>query len=126
LRPAKKQRSTQEVLTQIQNFKEENKPRSLAEEDKFKHLKHRLPNIRTLAMLKMEKNFIAHIEKGYPRQPYNDEKQSVNFLISRVEDELSELWDAYSNNDVPTMREECVDISNLGDYLFEKSANEGR
>jgi hypothetical protein len=92
LRPAKKQQSTQEVLTQIQNLIEENKPKSLAEEDKFKHLKHRLPNIRTLAMLKMEKNFIAHIEEGYPRQPYNDEKQSVNFLISRVEDELNELW----------------------------------
>jgi hypothetical protein len=103
------------------------KPKSLAEEDKFKHLKHRLPNIRTLAMLKMEKNFIAHIEKGYPRQPYADEKQSTLFLIMRLEDELKELKDAYYNNEILVMKEECADISNVIDYLFEKLAHvEGR
>jgi len=26
--------------------------------------------MKTLAMMKMEKNFIAVIEKGYPRKPY--------------------------------------------------------
>jgi NTP pyrophosphatase (non-canonical NTP hydrolase) len=98
-------------------------PKSLVEGDKFKHLKHRLPSIKTLAMLKMEKNFIAHIEKGYPRQPY-DSDQSVSFLIGRIHDELNELYVACNHNDVPTMKEECADISNLVDYLFEKLCRE--
>jgi hypothetical protein len=96
----------------------------MVEEDKFKQLKHRLPNIKSLAMLKMEKNFIAHIEKGYSRQPYNDDKQSLIFLINRVEDELKELKDAYNNFDILMMKEECADISNIIDYLFEKLSNE--
>lgn len=90
------------------------------EKDKFVHLKHRLPGIKTLAMLKMEKNFIALIEKGYSRQPYDAEGQPTAFLIDRIRDELKELQLAYLNHDLLGMKEECADISNLVDYLFEK------
>lgn len=89
-------------------------------EDKFAHLKHRLPSIKTLAMLKMEKNFIALVEKKYPRQPYEAEGQPTSFLIDRIRDELKELQAAYFEDDVQGMREECADLSNLVDYLFEK------
>ena len=91
-------------------------------EDKFAHLKFRLPSIKTLAMLKMEKNFIAVIEKGYPRQPYNSEIQDVKFLINHIGDEVKELLDAWVSSDLAGMMEECADISNLIDYLFEKLA----
>jgi len=83
------------------------------------NLKHRLPKIQTLAMLKMEKNFIA-LEKGYPRQPYVDPQQPVGFLIGRIKDELVELEEAYKEFDVMVMQEECADISNIIDYLFER------
>lgn len=100
-------------------------------EDKFKHLKFRLPNIKTLAMLKMEKNFIAYCEKGYPRQPYDDAKQPIHFLIYRIGEELQELKSVYledltkhkpplSKEAILNLQEECADISNLVDYLFEK------
>ena len=92
------------------------------EEDKFAPLKFRLPTIKTLAMLKMEKNFIAVLEKNYPRQPYDAEDQSTVFLIDRIRDELKELQAAYFEYDVQRMREECADVSNVIDYLFEKLA----
>lgn len=82
-----------------------------------KDLKHRLPTIRSLAMLKMEKNFIAYCEKDYPRQPYKELPPS--YLIKRIEQELDELKEAYSEKDIKGMQEECADISNLTDYLFE-------
>ena len=94
------------------------------EEDKFTYLKFRLPSIKTLAMLKMEKNFIALVEKKYPRQPYDAEGQSTAFLIDRIRNELKELQGAYLNRDIQGMREECADLSNLVDYLFEKLAKE--
>lgn len=94
------------------------------------HLKHRLPEIKTLAMLKMEKNFIAYCEKKYPRQPYADPKQPIHFLIYRLKQEVGELIRGYGNSltesdnlDIKTilnLKEECADISNLVDYLFEK------
>ncbi len=86
----------------------------------IKQLKHRLPNIKTLAMLKMEKNFIAYCEKGYPRQPYSDARQPTSFLIKRITDELRELRQAFRKFDIQTMKEECADISNIVDYLFEQ------
>lgn len=88
-------------------------------EQEIKRLKKRLPHIKTLAMLKMEKNFIA-LEKGYPRQPYNAPNQSTSFLVYRIEEELEELKDALAKKDFLVMKEECADISNLVDYLFEK------
>lgn len=88
-------------------------------EQKIRELKKRLPNIRSLAMLKMEKNFIA-LEKGYPRQPYNYTRQPTSFLIKRIRDELEEMEEAFSKKNVTVMMEECADISNLVDYLFEQ------
>jgi len=96
---------------------EEMKP--LFEDQYVKQLKFRLPMIKTLAMLKMEKNFIA-LEKGYPRQPYASEKQPISFMIHRIEEELDELKEAYDEQNVQVMEEECADISNLVDYLFEQ------
>jgi hypothetical protein len=90
-------------------------------EEWIKQLKRRLPDIKTLAMLKMEKNFIA-LEKGYPRQPYASEKQPIIFMIHRIEEELDELKGAFELQNIPVMKEECADISNLVDYLFEQLA----
>jgi len=93
----------------------------MKEKDKepFGSLKHRLPDIKSLNMLKMEKNFIA-LEKGYPRQPYNDSKQPISFMIHRIEEELEELKGAFNRQNISVMKEECADISNLVDYLFEQ------
>lgn len=82
-----------------------------------KELKKRVPSIQSLAMLKMEKNFIAYCEKKYPRQPYKELPPS--YLIQRIEEEIAELKVAISKKDVKNMMEECADISNLTDYLFE-------
>jgi len=94
-------------------------------EQEIKQLKKRLPSIRSLAMLKMEKNFIA-LEKGYSRQPYLDPNQPVSFLIDRIIDEVIELHDAFKEGNSEIMKEECADISNIIDYLFEKLLVEGK
>lgn len=88
-------------------------------QEKIQHLKRRLRDIKSLTMLKMEKNFIA-LEKGYPRQPYADSHQPTSFLIQRIEDELTELKEAFKIRDIAVMKEECADISNIVDYLFEQ------
>lgn len=89
------------------------------DQEHIKELKRRLPGIKTLAMLKMEKNFIA-LEKNYPRQPYAAENQPIRFMIHRIEEELQELKEAFDLENVDVMKEECADISNLVDYLFEQ------
>ena len=94
------------------------------EKDKFAHLKHRLPGIKTLAMLKMEKNFIAVIERKYPRQPYEASLYSFQGLVNHIQKEMKELQDACDHADFLGMKEECADISNLVDYLFEKLAKQ--
>jgi len=82
-------------------------------------LKYRIPSIRTLNMLKMEKNFIA-LEKGYPRQPYFDKNQSLGWFIEiRLNSEYRELIKAFDNNDILNMKEELADMSNIIDYIFE-------
>lgn len=73
--------------------------------------------MKTLAMIKMEKNFRAQ-EKGYPRKPY--EIFTCRFLFSRIEDEVKELKKALMNSDIENAKLECADVSNLIDYLFEK------
>jgi hypothetical protein len=80
-------------------------------------LKFRLSTIKSLAMLKMEKNFIAHCEKKYPRQPYKE--LSPEYLIRRIQEEQKELEAGLIASDFDNMMEECADISNLVDYLFE-------
>jgi NTP pyrophosphatase (non-canonical NTP hydrolase) len=82
-----------------------------------KDLKIRLPTIKSLAMLKMEKNFIAYVEKGYPRQPYI--QYPINIWIRRIKDELYEFIKASNENDIIGMKEELADISNIVDYMFE-------
>lgn len=86
-------------------------------QEERKDLKLRLPSIHSLAMLKMEKNFIAHIEKKYPRQPYKEYPSF--FWLRRLREEFAELKSAYLIKDIEGMKEECADISNLIDYLFE-------
>lgn len=73
--------------------------------------------MKTLAMLKMEKNFRA-LEKGYPRKPY--EKFTIRFLVERLEEEVKELRRSLMNNNIENAKLECADVSNLVDYLFEK------
>lgn len=85
-----------------------------------KHEKKSLIGIKTLSMMKMEKNFIAHIEKGYLRKPYNDKKQPIDFLLDRIEDEFDELNEAFEANNLEVMLEELADMSNIIDYLYEK------
>jgi NTP pyrophosphatase (non-canonical NTP hydrolase) len=79
-------------------------------------LKHRIPEIKTLAMLKMEKNFIA-LDKGYPRQPYL--KIKIEDYFKYLETEIIELKIAIQNHDNINIKEELADISNFVDYIFE-------
>jgi hypothetical protein len=83
-------------------------------------------SIKSLAMLKMEKNFKAVIDKGYPRQPYKH--YALTFLMQRFVDESKELEEAMeiyvnaeSHDTVITadVREEIADVSNCLDYLYE-------
>jgi len=80
-------------------------------------LKKRLPQIKSLAMLKMEKNFIAQ-EKAYPRQPYK--LYSLGDLYAKLVEEVTELHEAMKRMNTKEAKEECADISNVVDYLFEK------
>lgn len=80
------------------------------------NLKRRIPEIKSLAMLKMEKNFIAQ-EKGYPRQPYL--AHPFHLIFKHLQKEVEELQQAYEKKDLTNMKEEIADISNLCDYLFE-------
>ena len=79
--------------------------------------------IKSLAMLKMEKNFIAVIEKKYPRQPYKH--YDLPFLFKRLAQEGLELNQAMKTGDMELVREELADISNIVDYMFEASYKEG-
>lgn len=96
--------------------------------------------MKTLAMMKMEKNFIAQIDKKYPRKPY--EAYSLEFLRGRLLEEVNELNEALKAVDktksdlkpafVVTERDElienakleCADVSNLIDIIFERLQNE--
>jgi len=102
----------------------------------------------SLSMLKMEKNFVAVIDKGYPRKPYEEypilnPKNSVHSLIGFVTREKRELDQAIdrlkvkqlnyyrgfegtrreiSDNLIAAMNE-VADVSNTLDYLFEGLLN---
>jgi hypothetical protein len=41
-------------------------------------------------------------------------------MIHRIEEELEELKEAFNQQNFLGMKEECADISNLVDYLFEQ------
>lgn len=83
-----------------------------------------MKKIKTLAMLKMEKNFVAHIEKKYPRQPYL--KAGAWYFLERIKTETEELTEALKAEDVEGAKLECADISNLVDYLFETLERKGQ
>jgi len=68
-------------------------------------------------MMKMEKNFVAHLEKRYPRKPYL--KAGVWYFLERIKTETQELAEALKSEDIEGAKLECADISNLLDYLFE-------
>jgi len=86
--------------------------------------------MKTLAMMKMEKNFAAVIEKKYPRRPY--EAFNMEFLRVRLIEEINELNETLKfyieNKRIEAMtfgsaqraKLECADVSNLVDYIFEK------
>ena len=74
--------------------------------------------MKTLAMLKMEKNFVAVIEKKYPRKPY--EVLTTEYLLKRLSQENIELIQAFTNLDREEMQKELADMSNLIDYIFER------
>lgn len=80
-----------------------------------------LSSIKSLAMLKMEKKFVAHMEKHKPRQPY--ETLTTCQLLDRLEVEAKELIDAWKNQDINGARLECADVSNIVDYIFERLCN---
>ena len=99
----------------------------------------------SLSMLKMEKNFVAHLEKKYPRKPYevypvSNRDVKWKSLIGFVKREMDELDIAIKileghtrtrakGHDVPDNRMirdqvmaamwEVGDVSNTLDYLFE-------
>ena len=80
--------------------------------------------MKTLAMIKMEKNFVAVIEKGYPRKPYKN--LSTTYLLGRLKEEVEELSEAIMRMDSEDLqsceeaKKECADVSNIVDYLFER------
>ncbi len=82
--------------------------------------------MKTLAMMKMEKNFVGVIEKSYPRKPY--EAIPLWNLRIRLIEEMNELNEALKKHEEcpesPQEREEakleCADVSNLIDFIFEK------
>ena len=83
----------------------------------------------SLAFLKREKNFIAVIDKGYPRYP--EAEFDYDFLIIRLEEEKTELLDAIrvfqalpAQEHIIDAKKECADISNLVDYIFNKLDSE--
>jgi len=96
----------------------------------------------SLSMLKMEKNFIAVIEKNYPRQPYLEypiyepvfERGGIvrakeMSLMGFVQREMKELdfaveWAMYRERPIKPENlmkalKEIADVSNTLDFLFE-------
>lgn len=78
-------------------------------------------NPKTLAMIKMEKNFVAVNEKKYPRRPYED--FTVFKILDWLSEEFVELCDAIKKKDIEAAKLECADVSNLTDFLFERLGN---
>lgn len=71
----------------------------------------------SLAMLKMEKNFIAVLEKKYPRKPYVE--YALIPLYNRLVEESKELKEAIYDLSVEAIRNEIADMSNILDFMFE-------
>lgn len=76
-------------------------------------------SMRTLAMIKMEKNFSGHLKKHYPRKPY--EHYTIGQLLDRIEEEYNDAIVAYQRLDYEGLAFQLADISNLVDYIFEQA-----
>jgi len=74
---------------------------------------------KSLSMRKMEKNFIAVIEKGYYRKPYK--MFDFSFWVKRLNDEIKELLNSDTYEE---MLDELADLSNIIDYMFEYIVNQ--
>jgi len=72
----------------------------------------------SLSARKMEKNFIAVIEKNYERKPQH--WFTYKILIKRLRQELKEFENAIIEDDLDNMMDELADLSNIIDYLYEK------
>ncbi len=72
--------------------------------------------MKTLAMIKMEKNFVAQ-EKGYPRQPYT--YFNILYLLQRLQEETNELRFSVVAKNFENAKLKCADVSNIIDYIFE-------
>ena len=102
----------------------------------------------SLSMMKMEKNFVAYLEKKYPRKPYEEYpiydlerptrygSRSLIGFVNREKDELDATMEMLRKNiasinrvDLLTREDICkqiiksmwevADVSNTLDYLFE-------
>lgn len=107
--------------------------------------------ILSLAAVKMEKNFVAYVDKNYSRRPHemypiNDREQPHNSLIGFVRREMEELETALDilekhkrtrehndiidddmmANQIYEAMLEVGDVSNTLDYLFEALLNAHR
>lgn len=103
--------------------------------------------ILSLAMLKMEKNFVAHDDKGYPRNPYNEyplfseDHLNLTAFVGREKLELDSALDILDKclrnyarvqilspsdiqDQVYKVMLEVADVSNTLDYLFERLLEE--
>ncbi len=80
-----------------------------------------LKAIKSLSMLKMEKNFRAQ-DKGYVRMP----PDSFDYLelYRWVLREMEELNYAIEIKDFTNIREEVADVGNCLDYLYESALRE--
>jgi len=77
--------------------------------------------MKTLAMIKMEKNFVAVLEKGYARKPY--EQFNMDFFKKRLQEEVDELKDAIHEGNQDHIMSELADVSNIIDFMAELSAS---
>ena len=89
-----------------------------------------MKGVLSLAMIKLEKNFIAFLDKSYPRQPYLEYPMFSNGprnLFSKVLREMDELADemysiredGFTREKLYAIMQEVADVSNTLDYLFE-------
>ena len=79
---------------------------------------------KTLAMRKMQKNYIAVLEKRRPKQPYN--VYSVFELAIRTLEEFAELAFCLFKQDVDGAQDEIADLQNILDYMYEILASKGK
>lgn len=89
-----------------------------------------MSRILSLAMIKMEKNFVAHIDKDYPRRPHseypifsNGKSNLLAFVLREMDELTREMYsirnDGFGKEKLYSIMLEVADVSNTLDYLFE-------